>query len=527
MTRLLLALSIGLATSHAAAQQTINVPGDFAQLSDALNPAVSGIGDGDTVLVSFSSQLNALPIAITVPNITVRGTLPNAGARFVGVTNAGTFFVVTSAGAGLTLENMTLEGGNANGGSSGIDGGAINADNTDIAIIGCVFRDNTADDDGGAIQVTGGTATIIGSTFVNNRAEDDGGAIFFASATGIIHDCVFDGNSITPSTDLASDNGGAVNGTGSNVTVTDSSFVNNSTNLNGGGLYFNGSVTEVSGCTFVNNTAELGGGLLYLGGASGTLSDSTFDGNTSNDDGGGVAVFDSTIDIDRCRVINNRSFGWGGGVLFQGGGGGPVVVSNSLIAGNRASLFGGGVHVFNGNDLRVVGCTIVDNIAGVNGGGGGIRAFDLNQPVRVFNSIIRGNTPDQFPTNVTGIAFNCNIGDGELASETNIIDVDPLFVDAANGDYRLAAGSPSIDAGSTQDLAPSPNPVDADAMPRVVNGSETPTGLPVFGVYVDHGAFEFQPADATPDCPADQNFDGQLTPADFNAWVLNFNTGCG
>ncbi|MEO1716608.1 MAG: FG-GAP-like repeat-containing protein [Planctomycetota bacterium] len=27
-------------------------------------------------------------------------------------------------------------------------------------------------------------------------------------------------------------------------------------------------------------------------------------------------------------------------------------------------------------------------------------------------------------------------------------------------------------------------------------------------------------------CPADQNFDGTLTPADFNAWVLNFNSGC-
>ncbi|MEL7483010.1 MAG: hypothetical protein AAFN41_01530 [Planctomycetota bacterium] len=28
------------------------------------------------------------------------------------------------------------------------------------------------------------------------------------------------------------------------------------------------------------------------------------------------------------------------------------------------------------------------------------------------------------------------------------------------------------------------------------------------------------------DCPADQNFDGMLSPADFNAWVLNYNTGC-
>lgn len=29
-----------------------------------------------------------------------------------------------------------------------------------------------------------------------------------------------------------------------------------------------------------------------------------------------------------------------------------------------------------------------------------------------------------------------------------------------------------------------------------------------------------------PSCPADQNFDGTLTPADFTAWIFNYNTGC-
>lgn len=31
---------------------------------------------------------------------------------------------------------------------------------------------------------------------------------------------------------------------------------------------------------------------------------------------------------------------------------------------------------------------------------------------------------------------------------------------------------------------------------------------------------------AQPDCPADQNFDGALTPADFSAWIINYNEGC-
>jgi len=30
----------------------------------------------------------------------------------------------------------------------------------------------------------------------------------------------------------------------------------------------------------------------------------------------------------------------------------------------------------------------------------------------------------------------------------------------------------------------------------------------------------------TPSCPADQNFDGMLSPADFSSWVMNYNNGC-
>jgi len=32
--------------------------------------------------------------------------------------------------------------------------------------------------------------------------------------------------------------------------------------------------------------------------------------------------------------------------------------------------------------------------------------------------------------------------------------------------------------------------------------------------------------DGVPDCPADQNFDGMLSPTDFTAWIGNYNAGC-
>lgn len=59
--------------------------------------------------------------------------------------------------------------------------------------------------------------------------------------------------------------------------------------------------------------------------------------------------------------------------------------------------------------------------------------------------------------------------------------VDPVFVDAANGNYRLSAGSPAIDAGSASPPG-GLRPFDLDGNPR-------PTGPGV-----DIGAYEYQPA---------------------------------
>jgi hypothetical protein len=62
---------------------------------------------------------------------------------------------------------------------------------------------------------------------------------------------------------------------------------------------------------------------------------------------------------------------------------------------------------------------------------------------------------------------------------SNLDNLDPLFVDAVNGDYHLQAGSPVINKGNNQAL--SLPPTDKDGYPRI---------LPTGGT-VDMGAFEF------------------------------------
>ncbi|MEO0632344.1 MAG: choice-of-anchor Q domain-containing protein, partial [Planctomycetota bacterium] len=110
--------------------------------------------------------------------------------------------------------------------------------------------------------------------------------------------------------------------------------------------------------------------------------------------------------------------------------------------------------------------------------------------------------------------------------EDNLIETDPLFVDPSNGDYSLQAGSPAIDAGSSTLYALGVFADFAGTL-RVQDDPDTAdTGVARIGPVIDMGAFEFNVNSGVAECPADQNFDGQLTPADFTAWVINFNAGC-
>lgn len=64
------------------------------------------------------------------------------------------------------------------------------------------------------------------------------------------------------------------------------------------------------------------------------------------------------------------------------------------------------------------------------------------------------------------------------------INADPLFVDTANGDYRLQGGSPCIDAGIQ------------DTMIIYNNGQDTLVvpPIPYLGLAPDMGAYEFDPS---------------------------------
>ena len=101
---------------------------------------------------------------------------------------------------------------------------------------------------------------------------------------------------------------------------------------------------------------------------------------------------------------------------------------------------------------------------------------DVNNTVA--NSILRGNQLGQINPFFNDAAVTYTDIAGGHAGAGNI-DLDPLFENAAGGDYRLRAGSPAVDAGSN--AAAAGLSADVAGLPRFFDDPATPdtgSGIP-------------------------------------------------
>ena len=334
-----------------------------------------------------------------------------------------------------------------------------------------------------------------------------------------------------------------------------------STNGNGGGLAVFGDTTSVSlnECDFTGNQATFDGGAVILyNQVQAFLTDCTFANNSAGFSGGAALLFDQSFAFfDRCVLEDNSASA--GGALAQGG---SSIIDMRQCAFRRNIASGGGAaqFAFGSNFFQATNTLFADGIAQ----GGAALQLQGTADARLINCTVAGNQAFNTLT-LAGpdnqlVAFNCIFagnsglnGPDSLTAGSVIercifpeafgtsIAFDPLFVDAAGGDYRILASSPAIEAG---DPAASPqDAADLDQNPRVADDA----GIPGFAV--DIGAYEFQGASCLPDTNgdgvlnpadfsawiivfngnsalADQNRDGVNTPADFSAWILNYNAGC-
>ncbi len=361
-------------------------------------------------------------------------------------------------------------------------------EDTDVTLEALVLRVGSHDSSGGAIRA--GQADLVARdvTFTFNFAPLGGALSYFASGGHrlVLEHCRFAGNQAGSAMGDALGGGARISiNSGATARIVDSNFEGNEAvaepgadNATGGGLYAivgAGSSVELVRSTFTLNRVDpqpAGGGEgsgAYLSangsGARLIVVDSVFLANnvvqpSATEFTGALRTFVSdgaALVLDRVRLENNDVGEPGRHLVLMTLGTATLSATNLLLANGPAT--GLSVDCADGN-CRVGHTTIAGHAS---------RAAFLTAAgageLRLENSIL-------FAGHSVSVVGPVVVDASNLGGGTN-----PEFVNAAAGDYRLAANSPAIDFGDA--TLDSVGPYDAAHAPRVAGGD------------TDAGAFEF------------------------------------
>ncbi len=313
-------------------------------LLGALPSTAFAVCDVDPVLGPFFTLQGAvtncpagsMPIVLkadVTENITVNRSVDIEGGLHT-VTAAGAGPVFNVLNGTLELHDLTVTGGVSSDYGGGVrvtSGGRLTLDAVEVTGNEAPF--------GGGIGARG-DISIVGSLIHHNEASDSGGGI----ASGREEARPF-------------------------VAIVDSFINHNTAAEDGGGIYLFEAGMNLGTTTLNGNQATLSGGGIY-GDAVETsfadttlisISDSVLKNNVADLDGGGIAVEEGWLDMERSRVFENGSSDRGGGIYYACDG--DLGVENSTISENEASE-GGGLWIDGAGSQALSFLTVVDNSAG-------------------------------------------------------------------------------------------------------------------------------------------------------------------
>jgi predicted outer membrane repeat protein len=345
----------------------------------------------------FSCCLPAAAITVTNGNDSGGGSLRQA---IVDAASGDTIdfapgvntITITTGQMAINDKNLTIDGG----GSVTIDGSA--------ATSRCfVFNDstNTSDPDyiwvvngltfdgfvnppgtGGVIRVGNEddySLTVSNCSFTNNSSGSWGGVIGLDNGRNwnmTVSNCTFDSNTITGDRHgvaIFAQSDTAPYGT---VTVTDSTFSNNTTQGHGGAIFCQQAALNVSGSSFDNNSTTVNdrhGGAIQLNTPLGTtqsaiLTDCTFTNNAAQSHGGAIFCLRYDLTMIRCTLDGNdsqRSDRNGGGLYLEAATASPktATLTDCTLSNNTSGRHGGGIMNIAYTAI-MSGCTFTDNSAG-------------------------------------------------------------------------------------------------------------------------------------------------------------------
>lgn len=485
-----------------------------------IQSAIDEAGNGDTVLISNGTYYldGQILVSANKTNVCIRGF---SGAPEDVVIDAHNFSgkPVTNRcmivnGNQIRLEALTFTNGRALGpevwdryggglliqnsgktshvdncrfvGNSALYGGGVGLIYGTVTLRDCLFLDNVASNNGGGIYVYAQVDPGIlmeGGIIEGNRTGGKGGGIYVqGSAAYAVDRYQFAGTTINSNEAL--DSGGGVyclySGAFSNAF-----FNGNAASNNGGGLYFYyGGLVQDSEINANQAVTNYGGGAYHEYG--GRITASELRGNSAIRGGG---VYIKNIGEIFGSILQENTAADGGGIYLYYGG----LARGCLLAGNNA-VRGGGIFQYQWTIITdttmVESCTIVSNTAATEGGGLWLRDNDP-YTVKNYNNIIWFNTMDSGTSsnvyNYTWLASNdfyhCAVPTDQIPTGQGNRTDDPKFASWTGGDFRLADGSPCINAGTNLPWMSEPGAVDAEGRQR----------LDRFSRLADIGCYEYVP----------------------------------
>lgn len=329
------------------------------------------------------------------------------------------------------------------------------------------------------------------------------GGIVVSFVSGEGRDSVLSGFTIRGGQSLYG--GAGVAATFSSPTIVGNTITQN-IGCEGVGIDIGGGAPHIEANRIVGNSLNLctggsGIGIFVLGNngiapaeiVGNDISDNTSIGSES---GGGIglngagAVLIQRNVIARNNVGGDGACGWGGGIATANHVQATIV--DNLIVDNVACA-GGAAYWESTGTTTWVNNTIADN-SGIFTSGLDIEGYTFNN---LYNNIISAPTGpalycDFTPAQGQSLTANDVYSEsaapygGTCTDQTGLngnISLDPRFVGASHGDYRLSMTSPAIDSGD--DAAPQLPALDLAGAPRIVDGNGDGTS------HVDMGTYEY------------------------------------
>ncbi len=352
-----------------------------------------------------------------------------AGASpIIDAANAGQHFIIVGTAAAplgdVVLRGLTLQNGHAG------SGGSINAAFvTNLRMVNMQFLSNSSEASGGAINASGSNLTIIGSTFRDNLAVVFGGAVYFeATDTGVA------------------------------LVIDRSQFDLNDALASGGAIYTASGTLNISRSGLDGNGAGDTDG--QVGGAGGN--------------GGAVYTLSDTTLISRSLFVNNSSYLGSGGAIYVEGAGiaRTLTILNSTLTRNEADV-GAALHIVDPSEAVVRFTTFRRNKAF-----GGV----LPDPATITNS---GTVT--ITTSIISESLDPFANPGPDCSVTGVFVLANNLIDGACGTGGLNAVTgllPLANNGGptrTHMLAPTSNAVDADSLCLAVSFDQRGVSRPITG----------------------------------------------